>query len=93
MNVDLVLAVPIGRRHWRIFPIRRRLFSFRTSPNYDQAFYDAFRKRMESDRQRFTSHSHYYASPNSSQENYFGAASIILIIIGFGMFIHALQWR
>ncbi|UJR37234.1 hypothetical protein I4U23_029943 [Adineta vaga] len=63
------------------------------APHYDKSFYEMFRRRMEYDRQRSTSSSYHPSYPNSFQQNYFGAASVILIIIGFGMFIHALQWR
>jgi hypothetical protein len=47
------------------------------------------RRRMEYNRQRSTPYSYYY----SPSQSYFAPASIILIIIGLGMFIHALQWR
>jgi hypothetical protein len=52
-----------------------------------------FRRRMERDKQRSTAYSYYYSTPHHFQHTYFAPASIILIIIGFGMFIHALQWR
>jgi hypothetical protein len=48
---------------------------------------------MEYDRQRSSTYSYYYSPANNFQNNYFATVSIILIIIGFGMFIHALQWR
>jgi len=46
------------------------------------------RRRMEYDRQRSSSYSNY-----STAQNYFAPASVMLIIIGLGMFLHALQWR
>jgi hypothetical protein len=44
------------------------------------------RRKMEYDRQ-------YSYHQSSFQNSYFATGSIVLIIIGFGMFIHALQWR
>lgn len=52
-----------------------------------------YRRRMEQDRQRQSSHPHFYSSAHSFKNTYFAPASVILILIGFGMFIHALQWR
>ncbi len=52
-----------------------------------------FRRKMEQDRQRWNTHSYYYNPTHNFQQNYFAPVSVILIIIGFGMFIHALQWR
>ncbi|CAF3332634.1 unnamed protein product [Rotaria socialis] len=63
------------------------------TPRYDQAYYDAFRRKMESDRRRSQNYSYYYSSSYNSSGGYFTSASIILIVISFGMFIHALQWR
>ncbi len=51
------------------------------------------RRKMEFDRQRSNTHSYYYSPAHTIHTNYFGALSIILIIIGFGIFIHAIQWR
>jgi len=65
----------------------------RSTSQSDKAFYDMIRRRMEQDRQRANAYSYYYSTPHSFQHRYFAPASIILIIIGFGMFIHALQWR
>lgn len=49
---------------------------------------------MEQDRQRSGSQSqYYYNSSHNLPNNYFASFSLILIVIGFGMFIHALQWR
>lgn len=70
-----------------------RILDCRGTPYYDKAFYEMYRRRMEFDRQRYNSHSHYQSYPNNVQQNYFGAVSIVLIVISFGMFIHALQWR
>jgi hypothetical protein len=65
----------------------------RNTSQSDKAFHDMLRRRMEQDRQRANAHSYYYSTSHSFQQQYFAPVSIILIIIGFGMFIHALQWR
>lgn len=31
--------------------------------------------------------------PNYMNQNHIGSASVIMIIIGLGLFFHALQWR
>ncbi|CAF0773965.1 unnamed protein product [Adineta steineri] len=59
----------------------------------DESFYEAFRRKMESDRQRSNAYSYYYSPSQSYHQNYFAPISIILIVVGFGMFIHALQYR
>jgi hypothetical protein len=51
------------------------------------------RRKMEQDRFRSSTYSYYYSPAHNFQQTYFAPVSIILIIIGFGMFIHALQWR
>ncbi|CAF2871931.1 unnamed protein product [Rotaria sp. Silwood2] len=63
------------------------------TPNYDKAFYDMLRRKMEHDRQRSDTHANYYPSSNSLPYTYFTSISVILIVIGLGLFIHALQWR
>ncbi|CAF1186421.1 unnamed protein product, partial [Adineta ricciae] len=63
-----------------------------SAPYSDKAFHEMYRRRMEFDRQRYNSHS-YQSYPNNVQQNYFGAVSVVLIVISFGVFIHALQWR
>jgi hypothetical protein len=65
-----------------------------TSQQSEKEFYDMLRRRMEQDRQRFANaQSYYYSNSHRFQNQYFAPASVILIVIGFGMFIHALQWR
>ena len=59
----------------------------------DPNYYDIYRRRMAQDRQRYNSHPYYGSTTNTFKNTYFAPASVILIIIGFGMFIHALQWR
>jgi len=51
------------------------------------------RRRMEYDRQRSSAYSYYHSPAHNFRTNYFGPVSVILIIIGLGMFLHALQWR
>ena len=52
------------------------------------------RRKAAYDRQFGSPYSSYQAPPHHFlHKNYFGSLSIILIVIGFGMFIHALQWR
>ena len=52
------------------------------------------RRRMEQDRQRAANaHAYYYTNTHRFQDQYFAPFSLILFVIGFGMFIHALQWR
>ncbi len=71
----------------KILMLNKFFFQRHTRYN-DQAFHDMLRRRMEYDRQRSGSYSNY-----SPAQKYFAPASIMLIIIGLGMFLHALQWR
>lgn len=60
----------------------------------DKAFQEMLRRKAAYDRQYGGPYTFYQnAPPHFLHKNYFGSISIILIIIGFGMFIHALQWR
>ncbi|CAF2662603.1 unnamed protein product [Rotaria sp. Silwood2] len=61
--------------------------------NFDRTFFDMLRRRMEQDRKRTNQYS-YNSSPTMGMINtYFAPFSIISFLIGFGILIHALQWR
>ncbi|CAF1019483.1 unnamed protein product [Rotaria sp. Silwood1] len=61
--------------------------------NFDKTFFDMLRRKMEQDRQRAKYYS-YNSSPTMGLINtYFAPFSIISFLIGFGILIHALQWR
>lgn len=51
------------------------------------------RRKLEQDRKRANQHS-FRSSPSSALvHTYFGPFSIISFLIGFGILLHALQWR
>ena len=93
--------VSMGMVSWCVFrsdqiAITRSLSIFfsRHASYSDKAFQDMLRRRAEFDRQRSSGHTFYQSHQyNYFHKNYFGSLSIVLIIIGFGIFIHALQWR
>ena len=52
------------------------------------------RRRMEQDRRRTNNYSSYNRSSSfDTMNNYFAPFSLISFLIGFGILIHALQWR
>lgn len=64
----------------------------RGTPNFDQAYYDAFRRKMEQDRQRaqaYAQHAMFHQGPSGL----FASVSVILIVMALGFFLHALQYR
>lgn len=65
----------------------------RGTPHFDKTFFDMLRRKMEQDRKRANSSS-YNPPPTYGMINtYFAPFSIISFLIGFGILIHALQWR
>jgi hypothetical protein len=51
------------------------------------------RRKMEQDRQRARNHSYKPPPAYGMINTYFAPLSIISFLIGFGILIHALQWR
>ncbi|CAM2718559.1 unnamed protein product [Rotaria socialis] len=62
-------------------------------PKFDKTFFDMLRRKMEQDRKRANEHSFRSSSSSALAHRYFGPFSIISFLIGFGILLHALQWR
>lgn len=67
-------------------------FIYRAKPRFDKDFFQNLRQRIKQDRQRRNSNS-YKSTPNGVVNAYFAPFSIISFLIGFGILIHAIQWR
>ncbi|CAF1355875.1 unnamed protein product [Rotaria magnacalcarata] len=62
-------------------------------PKFDKTFFDMLRRKMEQDRKRANEHSFKSSPPSALVHSYVGPFSIISFLIGFGILLHALQWR
>jgi len=64
------------------------------TPHFDKTFFDMLRRRMEQDRRQARQSSYNRPPPPFGLINtYIAPFSIISFLIGFGVLIHALQWR
>ncbi|CAF1166955.1 unnamed protein product [Rotaria sordida] len=63
------------------------------TPHYDRTFFDMLRRKMEEDRKRANYYSHNQSPTMGTINTYFAPFSIISFLIGFGILIHAIQWR
>ncbi len=66
---------------------------YRGTPHFDKTFFDMLRRKMEHDRKRANNSSYNRPPAYGMINNYFAPFSIISFLIGFGVLIHALQWR